>query len=480
MPSLFIEGASVIDGIADEIAEGHSIWIVDGRVRGVGRREDFALPPDTEILDARGRYVIPGLMNANVHLLMDVRLENLARYAGRYEELIAEAAQVALKNGLTTVFDTYGPRRHLMAVRERIAGGETSGSRIFCAGNIVGFDGPFSHDFFAKAGEVASGAFARRINATWVENIGRHLMWLAPEQVAAEVRAYIRRGIDFVKYGSNEHFGTSAGAFIAFSPQVQAAIVEEAHRAGITAQAHTQSIEGLRLAVEAGCDLIQHANITGPVAIPQTTLDLMGRRKTGSVVFPLTEQRLRSIAEHASELQRTMWRASDTNTRNLIRSGAPLLLANDGSLFAPEVATDPWIGKSWMAPSEENLSDLATGHFAWFKAMEEKGCPPMQMLKAATRNIAAAYGKDRDLGTIEPGKIADLLILEKNPLEAAANYRSIHTILKEGVVIDRDALPVNPILTRPLEPPTEEEGSYISFFSDTTGGFPMCPCCARY
>ena len=107
--------------------------------------------------------------------------------------------------------------------------------------------------------------------------------------------------------------------------------------------------------------------------------------------------------------------------------------------------------------------------------MEEKGCPPMKMLQAATRNIAVAYGKDRDLGTLEPGKMADMLILDKNPLQAAENYRSINAIIKDGVVVDRDALPFNRILTKPAELPAEEEASFIPFIS--AGKFPICPMC---
>src|SRR5262249_6975638 len=160
---------------------------------------------------------------------LDSRVEAVARYLDRYEEVIAEAAQVALKSGQTTVFDTWGPRRYLMAVRHRINAGELPGSRIFCAGNIIGFDGPFSLDFNAKAAEVASEALVRRVNSIWAENTGRHLMWRTPKQVGEEVRRYIAKGIDFVKYGSNEHFGSSAGAFLALSPRSQEATVAEAH-----------------------------------------------------------------------------------------------------------------------------------------------------------------------------------------------------------------------------------------------------------
>ena len=257
-----------------------------------------------------------------------------------------------------------------------------------------------------------------------------------------------------------------------FSPEAQAAIVAEAHGAGLTAQAHTMSVEGLRIAVEAGCDLIQHANITGPVPIPEATLELLARQGTGAVVFPFTQRRFDWFMEKADEMTRCVYSAMDTNARNLIRSGAPLLMAWDANIQAPEAMSDP--SMAWYFQAQDSPQVLGEGHFVWFKAMEEKGCPPMQMLMAATRNIAVAYGKDRDLGTLERGKIADLVILDENPLLAAENYRSIHGVIKDGVLVDRAALPVNPVLTLPMEPPAEEEASYMPFLSP--GRFPMCSC----
>jgi len=472
---LFISGATVIDGTGAGPKENRVIWIESGRIKAIAAADELRAPAGVELIDARGKYVIPGLMNANVHLFGLQPLESQSRYRDRYEDLIAEAAQVALKSGLTTVFDTYGPRRALMAVRDQINAGSIPGSRFFCAGNIIGFDGPFSADFYAKAVEVASTIFARRVNAIWAENVGRHLMWLTPEQVAQEVRAYIGRGIDFIKYASNDHF---PGAFLAFSERAQAAMVQEAHRAGITAQAHTMSVEGLRIAVEAGCDLVQHANITGPTAIPETTLELMAKRKTGSVVFVWTQKGLDWVLKNVSDMERMWWTGAHNNARNLIRSGAPVMLANDAMIVSPEMATDPQFGKGSLgAPEELKMYSLTQGHFLWLEAMEQLGCPPQEILQGATRNIAVAYGKDKDLGTLEPGKLADMLILNRNPLAAAENYRSIHSIIKEGAVVDRDALPLKPVLTAPLEPPTEEEAAYRPFI--TGGQFPMCPMCVH-
>ncbi|GLY41921.1 Xaa-Pro dipeptidase [Amycolatopsis sp. NBRC 101858] len=477
--SLLLTGATVIDGVADKGIDGRAILIENGRIAAIDRPDALAVPAGTETLDFSGKFLIPGLMNANVHLLVNIMFETLVRYEGRYEDLIAEAAQVALKGGLTTVFDTWGPRRALMAVRDRIDRGETPGSRIRCAGNIVGFDGPFSDDFDKRIPGVGSSHFVDRVNATWVENVGRHLMWLTPEEVGKEVRAYLERGIDFVKYASNEHGGASAGAFIQFSERTQRVIVEEAHRAGLTAQAHTSSVEGLRMAIEAGCDLVQHANTTGPTEIPRETLELFAEKNCGAVLFPLTDNGFKVLKESISDPEWTIWKASDANARHLVEAGASILLANDGGIFAPEVMSEPMIKGTWNGlPEDEGLNRLATGHFVWLRAMEEKGMAPMALLHAATRNIAEAYHVDDDLGTLEAGKIADLVVLDENPLLGAKNYQSIHAVIKDGALVDRDALPEQPLLTADLPPELEEEARYKRALHHGAR-LPGCPSCVN-
>ena len=476
MTSTAFVGASVIDGTGAAARPDSAIVVDGGRITWIGPASELIQTGADETIDVTGKFAIPGLMNANVHLFGDIRLENMGRQWGRFEDLITEAAQVALKSGMTTVFDTWGPRRFLMAVRDQINAGELVGSRIFCAGNIIGFDGPISPDFLPAAMQVASDSFANRLNAIWAENTGRHLMWLTPEQLATEIRTYIGKGIDFIKYGSNEHFGTSAGAFLAFSESAQRAIVDEAHLAGLTAQAHVMSCEGLRVAIEAGCDLITHCNITGPVPMPQSTIDLFVEHNTGAVIFPWTEKGFAWIKDHVSDLEWTFWSASDTNARNLINSGASLMLANDGSILAPEGRSDPFFVQSWGgAPDDESLMNLPTGHFMWFRAMEEKGCEPMRILQAATRNIAEAYGVAEELGTLEVGKIADMVILDKNPLDAAKHYSDIALVVKAGAIVDRDALPENPVLTGAMPPPEPEEAFLVP--AVRTARFPMCPMC---
>jgi len=112
-------------------------------------------------------------------------------------------------------------------------------------------------------------------------------------------------------------------------------------------------------------------------------------------------------------------------------------------------------------PVWRDFYSLAEGHFNWFKAMEEKGCPPIDMLKAATSNIAAAYGKSGDLGTVQVGKIADLVILERNPLDSAENYRHIMHVIKDGAIVDRASLPTRRFLTWAQDPDGDQVTSSL-------------------
>src|SRR5262249_28823449 len=152
---------------------------------------------------------------------------NLLRYQDRLEELAVEAAQVALKSGLTTVFDTLGQRKPLMAVRDRINAGGVPGRRVVFAGLIVGLGGPLSRDFLyghVGAAEVFTTEVVERLNGLSAENVGPALSWMTPEQVAREIRTYIGKGVDFIKYASNEHRWGDPTTFLVFSPKAQQAI----------------------------------------------------------------------------------------------------------------------------------------------------------------------------------------------------------------------------------------------------------------
>jgi imidazolonepropionase-like amidohydrolase len=440
--TLAITGGTIIDGTGRAPIVDGAILVEDGRIKAIGSMRDLRVPTGATVVDARGKYIIPGLMDANLHLFLNLDLETLIRYEDRYHEIILEAAQIALKTGQTTVFDTWGPRAALVRARDLINSGKAPGSRIYLAGNIIGFDGPLSSDFRANAAPFVSKAFAKRINETWEQGTGRSLLWMTPDEVRSAIREYAKKDVNLLKYGASGHVDMN---FISFSPRAQKAIVEEGHRAGLTVQAHTTSVESLDLAIEAGIDIVTHGDISGPTRpIPDETIRKLVERGTSVSALPVTQRHIDAMEKYAGS--RTLlpyMKIAKTNHRNMMKAGVKLLLSTDAGIEHPLLMAE---SQTVAADTVDPRVKLGEGHFNAMLALEEEGMDRMEILKAATSNIAKAY-KLPDIGSLEAGKIADLVILDANPLESARNYRRIHAVIKDGKVVDLRALPVAPIIS---------------------------------
>jgi len=448
--TIAVVGGTVIDATGrPPIADG-VILIENGRITAVGRAGTVTIPTSATRIDARGKHVVPGLMDANLHLYLNIDLETLIRHEDRYAEIALEGAQIALKSGLTTVFDTWGPRAALVKVRDMINAGQAIGSRIYLAGNIIGFSGPLGPDFIGVAAPHVSKAFAKRVNETWEQGTGRELLWMEPDSVRAAVRKYAALDVDFLKYGASGHVEMN---LISFSPRVQRAIVEEGHRAGKTVQTHTTSIESLDMAIDAGVDIITHGDISGPVyPIPEATIRKLADRRIAVSVLAVTKRHRDALTQHVPNGVLTPYmNIAATNIRNMSKAGVSLLLSTDAGIQHPILAAE---SPTLAADTVDSRTRLGEGHFNALVALEEAGLSPMAVLQSATSNVARAYKLDNEIGTLEPGRRADLLILDADPFASARNYRAIHTVMKDGKVVDRDALPVAPIISsqRPPNP----------------------------
>lgn len=448
-------GATLIDGNGGEPIR-NAVLVMDGaRITAVGPRKSTAIPEDAVTVDASGKYIVPGIMDANVHLFpwpSWTYIEFLARYEDNFEGIIQEGAELALKNGVTTVFDSMGPLRALMNVRDAINAGEVAGARLYVAGNIVGFRAVFTT---VEAMAAASKAFQARINARFELNMGPDLAWKTPAEIYDEMRAYIDLGVDFIKYGAtgdgppvNSEIGQEA--VLRFSPAQQRAMVKAAHDAGVIIQTHQTSADSLRIVVEVGNDMAQHCAFTRQSRMLDETIELMLEREfhCGTQWGALDEEEVAMVESgNFVPADGGMPRYDLEGAVRLIEAGVPQLLSTDAGTIDPDVRKD------WGPEGEGGLGGgsalIGEAEFINMRGMRQRGMSPMAIIQAATRNIAEAYEVLDDLGTLEPGKLADLLVLSADPLADIENMRRIEAVYKEGSLVDRDALPSAPILTSP-------------------------------
>jgi imidazolonepropionase-like amidohydrolase len=257
------------------------------------------------------------------------------------------------------------------------------------------------------------------------------------------IREYAAKGVDLLKYGASGHVDMN---FISFSPRVQKVIAEEGHRAGITVQTHTTSVESLDMAIDAGVDIVTHGDISGPsVPIPPETIRKLVDRDVSVSVLPITDRRLAALQKHVPEGVLTEYfRVARINHQNMIKAGVRLLVSTDAGIENPVLLSE---SRTLAADTVDSRTKLGEGHFNALVALEERGMPPMEILKSATSHVARAYKLDKELGTLEPGKIADLVILDADPLASAKNYRRIFAVVKDGRQVDLGALPLAPIIS---------------------------------
>ncbi|MGH7475241.1 MAG: amidohydrolase family protein [Longimicrobiales bacterium] len=471
-----IVGATIIDGNGGRPLADGTIVVEGTRIVDIGPRAAVAVPDEARALDGRGKFVIPGLIDTNVHMSLAFSWdETNARYWDRHEELILQGAQLQLKYGVTSVRDSYGALLPMIRVRDAIERGEVVGPRMHVAGNIVGWGGPYSRTFSWRS-ENELTYFQEQVNDHITLASGEELMHMTLDELRAAMNNYLDKGPDFIKYGGSSH-GTYP-SLIGFSPEAQQVIVEETQKRGLVAEIHTKGFEGLKLSILAGIDLIQHPDAVGYREITDELVKLivdrgiicsmLPNKYTGEVWRNYLEEReaarkkwteLRNTrkapltsAEIRRMVQETGWEHPETvlgqdlemrrrNGKKLIEAGCIVTVGADNLLF----------GSGGGAPEfrrELNRTDHLDPGVGTIRAIEglvELGMTPSDALVAATRNGALAFKALDEFGTLEVGKLADLLVLSADPLADISNLRKLETIMKEGRLIDPDSLPTDAV-----------------------------------
>jgi imidazolonepropionase-like amidohydrolase len=383
--SFALRGGNVWDGLSESASEG-TVVIDEGRVAAVGGGAGAA-----ENIDISGCTVIPGLIEGHAHLCFNAKPDWRAVYdsdsPSRMLVRMAGFAQEMLRAGITTVRDLGAPTGLAVELRDAIRAGLIEGPSLLVAGAPITTSG--GHCWF-MGGEADGELEARK-----------------------RVREHVRAGVDWIKVmatGGNMTPGTNTLA-AQFRVEELAAMREEAHRLGRRVTAHAHGTEGIRAAVDAGLDMIEHCTFNGPDGI-EFDRELIDRiAATGTIVSPTVNAGYPNWANKQRLAERA--RVLEAQASN----GSRIIMSTDcGIPTAPHAALG---GGIRAMASLAKLSNAAA-------------------LKLATSTSAELLGL-KDRGVIASGRRADLVVLEGDPLIDLAALDRVRLVVAGGVVVHRAA-----------------------------------------
>jgi len=423
--SLLIENVTLIDGTGRAAVPGSSVLLEGQRISQV-EHGAIDVPDGTRRIDATGKFLMPGLMDMHIHLTgaVEVTPEGLQEISKDRTSGI-RALHSYLYSGVTSVYDAGNVPDYILGLRADERSGDIISPRIFTTGSIVTYPGSHGSNEWAT------------LVASW------------PEAIPA-LDAHIARNPDVLKLTFEER-GWGARPMIPILPvDLMQTIIEYYNDRGIRTTVHTSSEYRARQAIFAGVDTLAHPVIQGPVT--DNFVRLMAAKKIPMVSTLTIGENYSRLAEHPEYLDEPLYKAT------LTAAEIAVLKTERRKEYQERKWT--WWMKIMTTIAQENVfrineaggivvagTDQTTGP-ALHRELEllaAAGIPASDIVRIATLNGALFLGKERDLGSIEEGKFADLLLLAADPTVDINNAKQIVMVIKNGVVIDRAGLnlPVN-------------------------------------
>lgn len=397
-----IVGGAVVNLEGNAPLKGAVILVEDERIVAIGKAGSVEVPEDADIIDAGGAWLIPGLMNMHVHLGLILPGKMMAELANESEAALAlrmaVVARESLQAGVTTIRLT-GDQRHAdLALMRAINKGQADGPRIFSAGETLTITGGHGSK---KPGKIN---------------------YDGPYELVKAARTQISAGASWIKILISGGIATDGGGLAAalMTPEEIGAVIDAAHRFGAKVTAHSGSSAATQVAIEAGIDCIEHGYF-----LDRETLRKMKESGTWLVPTivvsqPATQPFFERIGSPPWYLKRresagkAHWRALEM----AIEEGVNIALGTD------------------QHPAEPNDGTTATAREAQYYV--EAGMTPLQALRSATTETAKLLGAEQDIGSLEPGKYADIVAVGGNPAEDIKALRQILFVMKGGKTYRND------------------------------------------
>jgi imidazolonepropionase-like amidohydrolase len=423
---LAITGARLIDGVRTAAVPSSVVLIgADGRIVAAGPAGEVAVPSSVRTIRAEGMTLLPGLIDGHVHLAWDKTLYttfSAEDYKARLKRWSAERAlvraghhaQLALAAGVTTVRDCGADDFTILALRDAINAGDFAGPRILASGRPV----------TTTAGHTYSGW-----GVDGIDEVRKAIRFLAGERV------------DFIKLivsGGTTTPGTNISQSQYTLEEVRAAI-REAHRLGLQVAGHAIATESIRLAAEAGVDTIEHCSWIGrdpkTTVTDETAVDFMVKNSVRVDHAIIPRPYLFPDESAATPTAEEDWWLKMLKVRwpflhHMRERGVTVFLGTDAA-FGPWPGTKSWPGFQELARAVEIV-------------VRHGGFRPMDAIAMVTREPARALRLDREIGTIESGKRADLILVAGDPIQDIRALRSVEMVFRDGRLVARQGHVVLP------------------------------------
>jgi enamidase len=393
-------GARIYDPAGDSTIDPATVIIRGREIVAVGEYEP--VPDDAYILYVNGLTLLPGLIDSHVHLSgIRSRISDGSRelgwlpYLWKFVRRFPDRRRDLIEAGVTTAKSLGDPHPWVMRLADRIERHELAGPRVFAAGPM--FTAPGGHPVarFRQAGQG---------DTSFIAQVTRQLAGPAEAQIAVN---RISRSVSFVSVVLERR----EPDLPRMAPSVLYMVTAAAHEHGLPVFAHVSSLEDLALALAAGADGIEHLPFDQP--IDSLTLAELRERRT------FVDPTLHAIEQHVGEFMGDTAgaRRARGNLRRLVQAGVRLLAGSD----APSPGTD------FGYTLHEELRNLV-----------EAGYTPGEAIAAATSVAAECLGLSDRLGSIAPGKWADIIAVGGEPLEDIRAVANIYLVIADGqVLLDR-------------------------------------------
>lgn len=424
--SILFENVTLIDGTGRPPVAGSFVLIEDDRISRISRVPiDVRRGDGARRVDGRGKFLIPGLMDMHVHLRGGRRGGGGGGASAPDERAGVQALHGFLYSGFTSVYDAGNNPDFIFSLRERERTGQILSPRIFAAGGVVTVPGGHG------------GGPGATLVSRWPEDM-------------AKLDAHLAREPDMVKLTFDEH-GWGTRPLIPLLPvELMRQVGRYVNERGIRTTVHISHEFRARQAMAAGINTLAHPVIQGPIS--QGFVDLMAATKTPMVSTLTIGEGYSRLVEHPEFLDQPLYQAVYE----------PAVIERLKGEVREQYAARSWT--TWMKVmtpvAQENLrridaaggvvvlgSDQSSGPASHreLELMVAGGIPPLQAIRIGTLNAAIFLGRERELGSIEEGKLADVVLLEADPLEDIRNAQRIELVVKGGRIVDRAALdlPVN-------------------------------------